>query len=240
MGIHGKIRRAGRAIRNLTGKGYSYLLTRKVNCLSEGAGICAPAFTPRVRILKASDAQINLRGRLLIEPWQEGRTPILISCGSGSKLTIDGDFQIGGGTQIILSRGAELYIGGRRNESASGITECSKIMVRRRVWIGVDFICAWNVFITDCDWHEIVGQPCQQDTVIGDHVWVASGASILKGTTIGDGAIVACGSVAHRITIPPNSLAGGVPCRILAEGRNWRRDMPLGSRTHLESSFPQI
>lgn len=41
-----------------------------------------------------------------------------------------------------MSRGAELGIGGRRRESASGITERSTIMVNRRVSIGVDFVCA--------------------------------------------------------------------------------------------------
>jgi acetyltransferase-like isoleucine patch superfamily enzyme len=63
------------------------------------------------------------------------------------------------------------------------------------------------------------------DTVIGDHVWVASGVSVLKGSRIGDGSILACGSVVHKVTIPPHSLAGGTPCRVLAENKTWRRDI---------------
>lgn len=215
-----------RVMKAAAGSICSAVLTRQVNRLTEDAGVYVRGLSPRVSIRRAADAQINLRGKLKIQPWFDGRAPVVIACGPGSKLTIDGDFEIGGGTRLYLAEGAELFIGGRRNESASGITECSTIMVRRHVSIGVDFLCAWNVFITDCDWHEVVGCAIQHDTVIGDHVWVASGASILKGTKIGDGSIIACGAVAQKITIPPNSLAGGVPCRVLATGRGWRRDMP--------------
>jgi len=204
----------------------SSLLSRKVNCLGPGAGIYRRGLRPKVLIARHPDAEINLHGKLLVESWHAGTEPIFISCGPKARLNIRGDFQIGNGVRIVLAPGAELDIGGRRDESVSGITESSLILVRRRVCIGVDFVCAWRVFITDCDWHEIVGEINQLDTVIGDHVWIASGASVLKGTRIGSGSILACGAVAHRIEIPPNSLAGGVPCRILGSGRQWRRDLP--------------
>jgi len=226
LGPHIIWRYATRYRQKLVNKGYSFLLTRKVNQLSADAGIFVEGGPLRVRIEKGQDARINLRGKLIIRPWLEGRDPVLISCAPGSTLTIDGDFEIGGGTRLVLSPGAELHIGGRREESASGITERSTIMVNRKVSIGVDFLCACNVFITDCDWHEIVGQEHQLDTIIGDHVWIASGASVLKGSRMGDGSILACGSVAHKITIPSHALAGGVPCRVLAARRTWRRDMP--------------
>lgn len=119
----------------------------------------------------------------------------------------------------------ELYIGGRRDESASGMTERSRIMVRKHVHIGVDLICAWGVFITDCDWHEIIGHTNTQETVIGDHVWIAPNCSILKGSHIGNDCIIATGSVTHRTSFPDGTLIGGVPARVLATGRQWTRDM---------------
>jgi hypothetical protein len=45
-------------------------------------------------------------------------------------------------------------------------------MMRRRVHIKVDLICSWGAFITDCDWHENIGHPNTEETVIGDHVWI--------------------------------------------------------------------
>jgi acetyltransferase-like isoleucine patch superfamily enzyme len=49
---------------------------------------------------------------------------------------------------------------------------------------------------------------------IGRDVWIASGCSILDGVQIGDGAVVAAGSVVNR-SIPPFAVAAGVPARII-------------------------
>lgn len=53
-----------------------------------------------------------------------------------------------------------------------------------------------------------------QGIVIGDDVWLGSGATILDGVHIGSGAIVAAGSVVNK-DIPANALVGGVPAHIL-------------------------
>ena len=48
---------------------------------------------------------------------------------------------------------------------------------------------------------------------IGNYVYIGAHASILPGVTIGDGAIIAAGSVVTQ-NIPPYSLAAGVPAVI--------------------------
>ena len=50
--------------------------------------------------------------------------------------------------------------------------------------------------------------------VIEDHVWVGMNVMILKGVTIGEGAIIAAGSVVIK-DIPENCIAGGNPCRVI-------------------------
>lgn len=50
--------------------------------------------------------------------------------------------------------------------------------------------------------------------VIGKDVWIGAHATILKGVTIGDGAIVAAGAVVTR-DVPPNTIAAGVPARVV-------------------------
>ena len=50
--------------------------------------------------------------------------------------------------------------------------------------------------------------------VVGKDVWIGAHATILKGVTIGDGAIVAAGAVVTR-DVPPNTIAAGVPARIV-------------------------
>ena len=49
---------------------------------------------------------------------------------------------------------------------------------------------------------------------IGSGVWLGSRSTILPGVTIGDGAIVAAGSVVHQ-DVPPNTLVAGVPARVV-------------------------
>lgn len=171
------------------------------------------------------NAVFVLNGQLTFDTWNRNREAIYIKLGEGSTLVVDGDFTVGGGTRIILSPHANLYIGGRRNESGSGITERSLVMVKQRVHIGVDVACAWGVFITDCDWHLSGSRSNVEDTVIGDHVWIAPNSSILKGSRIGRGCIVATGSTTHRQTFPDECLIAGAPARVAALNRKWSRDM---------------
>ena|SRR5882762_5774375 len=49
---------------------------------------------------------------------------------------------------------------------------------------------------------------------IGSGVWLGSRSTILPGVTIGDGAIVAAGSVVNE-DVPPNTLVAGVPARVV-------------------------
>lgn len=50
---------------------------------------------------------------------------------------------------------------------------------------------------------------------IGNDVWVGYGAIILSGVHIGDGSVVAAGSVVTK-DVPPYSIVGGNPCRVIA------------------------
>ncbi len=52
--------------------------------------------------------------------------------------------------------------------------------------------------------------------VIEDDVWIGSGAIITDGVRIGQGAVVAAGSVVTK-DVPPHTVVGGVPARVLKE-----------------------
>ena len=49
---------------------------------------------------------------------------------------------------------------------------------------------------------------------IGKKVWIGANAVITKGVTIGDGAVIAAGAVVLH-DVPENTVAGGVPARII-------------------------
>lgn len=50
--------------------------------------------------------------------------------------------------------------------------------------------------------------------VIERNVWIAAGATIIGGVTIGENAVVAAGSIVTR-DVPPNTLVGGSPARVI-------------------------
>ena len=50
--------------------------------------------------------------------------------------------------------------------------------------------------------------------VIGRKVWIGAHATILPGVTIGDGAIIGAGAVVTK-DVPPRTVVGGVPAKVL-------------------------
>ena len=77
------------------------------------------------------------------------------------------------------------------------------------------------MLIRDSDNHTIIGGKEKTAPIkIGNHVWIGARATILKGVKIGDGAVVAAGAVVTR-DVPPNTLVGGVPAKIIKENVSW-------------------
>ena len=57
---------------------------------------------------------------------------------------------------------------------------------------------------------------------IGSHVWLARGAVVLGGVSIGDGTVVGYGSLVTR-NLPNNCVATGVPARVTRRDVAWER-----------------
>ncbi len=55
-----------------------------------------------------------------------------------------------------------------------------------------------------------IGKPI----VIERNVWIAAGATIIGGVTVGENAVIAAGSVVTK-DVPANTLAGGNPARVI-------------------------
>jgi acetyltransferase-like isoleucine patch superfamily enzyme len=62
--------------------------------------------------------------------------------------------------------------------------------------------------------------PAQRRTTIGKpivierNVWIAAGATVVGGVTVGENSVVAAGSVVTK-DVPPNTLVGGNPARVI-------------------------
>ena len=62
-----------------------------------------------------------------------------------------------------------------------------------------------------------------KDILIGEHVWIGYGATILKGSSLENNSTVGTESVVTGLHLPPNSVAAGNPARIIKYGVNWER-----------------
>jgi virginiamycin A acetyltransferase len=60
----------------------------------------------------------------------------------------------------------------------------------------------------------VMGAESRGDTVVGNDVWLGYRALVMPGVSIGDGAVVAAGSVVVG-DVPPYAIAGGNPARVL-------------------------
>ena len=63
---------------------------------------------------------------------------------------------------------------------------------------------------------QFTGRPPQRRTVIGRDVWIGHSALVMRGVTIGDGAIVAAGAVVTK-DVPAREIWGGTPARRLRD-----------------------
>jgi acetyltransferase-like isoleucine patch superfamily enzyme len=165
---------------------------------------------------------LTIEGNIFVNSWGGNSLPSSISCSEKSTLSILGDFEIGPGVHISLAKGANLTILGRRNSTASGITCNSRIMVEKSVKIGADCIIAWDVFITDSDWHNIKGALRCEPVTIGDNVWISHGVSITKGAAVPSGCIVGAKSLVTRAgSFPEKSIIAGVPAAVRKINVEW-------------------
>jgi acetyltransferase-like isoleucine patch superfamily enzyme len=99
-----------------------------------------------------------------------------------------------------------------------------QIECKKRISIGNGTIIAEGVIIRDCDEHcisTLSGNGVETEPIsIGNHVWIGQRAIILKGVTIGDGAIIGAGAVVTK-DVPSNCIVAGNPARIIKFEAEW-------------------
>lgn len=129
------------------------------------------------------------------------------------------------GTWLLNEPEATITIGSR-----SELNHGCSLDVLERLEIGDDVLIGPEVHITDHDSHALDWELRRNDHLarrtgsrdydvverapvrIGDKVWIGRRALILRGVTIGEGAVVAAGSIVTR-DVAPWTLVAGVPAR---------------------------
>lgn len=141
---------------------------------------------PTVRLARGS--QLELGDEVRVE---SGVHRARLSVHAGGRLTVGDDVYLNG---CIISAATEVRIGSR---------------VRIGPW----------AHLMDGDFHQVgdyAGAGPSAPIVIGDGAWLATRCMVLKGVTVGEGAVVAAGAVVVR-DVPPHTVVAGVPARVIKE-----------------------
>lgn len=131
--------------------------------------------------------------------------------------------------RIVFERERAVLSVGDRTFLGNGL-----IAIADSVEIGSDVMFAWGVTVVDHNSHSVRFSERRGDTErwlqgrkdwsavtvdpvkIQDKAWIGFGAIILKGVTIGEGAVVAAGAVVTK-SVPPWCVVAGNPARIIRE-----------------------
>lgn len=173
------------------------------------------------QIYIASTAKIVLEPEAIFEfnmmedPFKKVRPSRLI-LRENSQLICRGHIQTFESVRIECLPNARIEIGHK-----TYINHNSEIRCRDRITIGANVSIAYGVLIQDSDYHTIYNEdgtpkPQTLPITIGDGVWIGANAIILKGVTIGEGSVVAAGSIVTQ-SVPANTLIGGNPARIIKQ-----------------------
>jgi acetyltransferase-like isoleucine patch superfamily enzyme len=140
----------------------------------------------------------------------------LLYLGVNSSIIVNDSFAIYSGSKIYVNNNAALLLGsGYINHNLS-------LSCFERIEIGNNVAISENVTIRDSDNHSILppGPKATQPIKIGNHVWIGMNVTILKGVNIGDGAVIAAGSVVNK-DVPARCMAAGVPAKIIKTDILW-------------------
>lgn len=122
--------------------------------------------------------------------------------------------------------GENISIGGGCQICTVSENSESHIISSKKVIIGNRTIISWDTQIMDTDFHNIYNKKSEllnadASIVIGEHVWIASKVSILKGSIIYDDIIISSGSIINGILKESNAIYTGLPIRKIKENVYW-------------------
>ncbi|WP_111924156.1 acyltransferase [Priestia endophytica] len=101
------------------------------------------------------------------------------------------------------------------------------VMFPERISVGRNSIIGYNTTILTHEY--LIKEYRLGDVEIGSEVMIGANTTILPGVTIGDGAIVAAGTVVHR-NVAPGTFVGGNPMNVIyskeeMENRDKNKDL---------------
>jgi acetyltransferase-like isoleucine patch superfamily enzyme len=170
----------------------------RLQCHAVGEGLMVNGAMPKI----LGNLRVTLGARVRLEAGQ-----VWTAAGQGTAKTLDigDDTGIGFGTELVS--GESIRIG-------------RHVMISNRVLLAgydghpLDPLARAR--------HDPPGKEGSAPIVIDDYAWIGADATIMKGVTVGRGAVVAMGSTV-KVSVPELTVVSGNPAKVV-----WRIEAPAG------------
>ena len=142
-----------------------------------------------------------------------------------SYLEVNSNFGCMYGADIEIFEGASVIIHGDLGNQRGGGPNIGFTMIcGNHIEIGEECRMGRNVTIRDNNGNHYLsmqGYKESKPVIIGKHVWICEGATIMQGVKIGDGAIIGAHAVVYS-NVPPFSLVSGNPAKVIQTNIYWK------------------
>lgn len=144
-----------------------------------------------------------------------------------AQLEFQGKCLISRGCRITVCKNAKLTFGEDFYANSGFIVSAAK-----DIRFGDDCLLGWNCCVIDGDGHQIVSTEDEtilnspKSVVIGNHVWLSSNSTVLKGSSIESGSIVAAHACVSSRFNEKNVLVGGLPAKVMKRNVTWNHQIP--------------
>lgn len=167
------------------------------------------------------NARIDINGifRVGNKKFKDSRLETRLLIDEGGRINVRGSFDIGYGSDVEVFKGALLECGGHSGINMGATIICAEhILLEREVMIGR------NVTIRDNNGGHYLSYRGYKNTrpvVVGQHVWLCEGCTIMLGVHVHDGAIIGAHTLVQN-NVPAFTVVSGNPAKIVDEDVYWK------------------
>ena len=205
-----------------------YLKYRGMVLLSSIRGTKGNVFSPKKAII--SKSKIRFAGKentMSLEGCHIYNCDILIQ-GDSLSLVIEKGVKLFNIRLKISGSGNTVHIGKGSSFGGGNIICGGK---STQITIGENCMLAEGLDLWNTDTHSIIQNGeifnAARSVSIGDNVWTGKDVAILKGITVGDGAVIGMRAVVTH-DVEPRSLNAGCPSRKIKDGVSWDLGESIG------------
>ena len=189
------------------------------NVIHEGKGKIIPFRGAHVELEEGSELILHDASlEIGLNKVRGSRTETLIRIRKNASWDVKGYCGLSYGTTLEINENAELESG------YLTVNSNSVLVANKKITIGNDVMIGRNVIIYDSDFHSLNNKEnISEPVIIGDHVWIATNVTIMKGVHIGDGSVIATGTII-RENVPECVVARNETMKIVfSHDAAWKR-----------------